>query len=99
MSDTEQEEAQGAAASTIQVFTETRNLKSQLFTPGDDQISTGKAWDDWLKETEREFRYFKITNPLNKKDAVIIYGGKEIAHLDRSLPNPTEQLGSSSMRS
>ena len=39
---------------------------------------------------EREFRYFKITEPLDKKDALIIYGGKEIARLEKSSLNPTD---------
>ena len=88
MSDTEQADAGPAAP--VQVITATRNLKSQPFTPGDDPIAKGKAWDGWLEEIEREFRYFKITEPLDKKDALIIYGGKEIARLDKSLPNPTD---------
>ena len=66
----------------VQVITATRNLKSQPFIPGDDPIVKGKAWDDWLEEIEREFGYFKITEPLDKKDALIIYGGKEIARLE-----------------
>ena len=36
---------------------------------------------------ERELRYFKITEPADKKDALIIYKGKEIARLEKSLPN------------
>ncbi|XP_038054673.1 uncharacterized protein LOC119726895 [Patiria miniata] len=72
----------------ITVVTETRNLKSQPFTHPDDQISTGNAWEEWLEGIEREFRYFKISSPIDKKDALIIYGGKEIARLEKSLPNP-----------
>ena len=30
------------------------------------------------------------TTPLDKKDALIIYGGKEIARLKKSLPNTTD---------
>jgi len=88
MSDTEQRDA--GAAAPVQVITATRNLKSQPFIPGDGPIAKGKAWDDWLDEIEREFRYFKITEPLDKKDAVIIYGRKEIARLGNSLQNPTD---------
>ena len=88
MSDTEQADA--GAAAPVQVITATRNLKSQPFVPGDDPIVKGKAWDDWLEEIEREFRYFKITEPLDKKDALIIYGGKEIVRLEKSLPTPTD---------
>ena len=55
----------------------TRNLRSQPFTPGDNPIATRNVWDDWLLEIEWEFRYFKITEPLDYKDALIIYGRKD----------------------
>ncbi|CAC5398547.1 unnamed protein product [Mytilus coruscus] len=53
----------------ITLVTETRNLRSQPFIQSDDQISTGKHWEEWLE---------------NKKDALIIYGGKDISRLERS---------------
>lgn len=81
--------AQAAQPQQVTVITETRNLKTPPFTPGDDQISTGKRWEEWLEEIEREFRYFKINDPTDKKDALIIYGGKEIARLEKSLQNPS----------
>ena len=74
----------------VTVVMETRNPKTSLFTHADDQIATGKAWE-WLEGIKREFRYFKITDPANKKDALIIYGGKEVARLEKSLPNPTQE--------
>ena len=74
MSDTEQAGADPAVP--VQVIAVTRNLKSPPLTPGDDPIAKWQVWDDWLKEIEQEFRYFKITEPLDKKDALIIYGGK-----------------------
>lgn len=70
----------------------TRNLKTPpAFVPEDDQLTTGQAWDEWLEEIKREFRYFRITDPLDKKDALIIYGWKEIVWLEKSLPNPTDE--------
>ena len=69
--------------------TETRNLPASAFTVTDDQLSKGKEWEDWLEEIEREVRYFKIINPTDGKDALIIYGGKEIARLAKSLLDPT----------
>ena len=74
----------------VTVVTETRNLKSQPFSHPEDQISTGKAWEEWLEGIEREFRYFKISSPVDRKDALIIYGGKEIARLEKSLPDPVD---------
>ena len=52
------------------------------------QLTTGKAWEEWLDDIEREFRYFRIGNPADRKDAMIIYGGKEIARPEKSLPDP-----------
>ena len=94
MSVDEGEAIANAEQATIRVISETRNLRTKPFTPEDDQITTGKAWDEWLEGIEREFRYFKISDPTDKKDALIIYGGKhlEIARLEKSLPNPATQL-------
>ncbi|VDI35383.1 Hypothetical predicted protein [Mytilus galloprovincialis] len=35
----------------ITVITETRNLRSQPFILSDDQISTGKHWEEWMETT------------------------------------------------
>ena len=72
----------------IRVITATRNLRSQPFTAPDDSCVTGNAWEGWVEGIERQCRQFKITEPVDKKDALIIYGGKEIAKLEKSLPNP-----------
>lgn len=78
----------------VTVINETRNLKTGPFTHPDDQISTGKAWEEWIEGLEREFRYFRITSADDKADALIIYGGKEIARLARSLPDtPQDDAG------
>ncbi len=53
----------------------------------DDPAGTGKAWEDWVEELEREFRYFKITDPVDKADAMIIFGGKEVSRLKKNLPD------------
>lgn len=74
------------------VTTETRNLRALPFLPTEDQLSTGKAWEEWLEDIEREFRYFRISNPADRKDAMIIYGGKELARLEKSLPDPVGDL-------
>ena len=78
-----------SAAVTV-IATETRNLRALPFRPTEDQLTTGKAWEEWLDGIEREFRYFRIGNPADRKDAMIIYGGKEIARLEKSLPDPVD---------
>ena len=47
-----------------------------------------KALQEWLEGIEREFRFFEISEAADTKDAMIIYGGNEIAHLEKSLPDP-----------
>ncbi len=75
----------------VTVATENRNLKiSPFMHAADDQIGIGNEWQDWLEELERELRYFKITDPVDKKDSIIIYGGKEISRLAKNLPDPAE---------
>ncbi|CAG2249249.1 unnamed protein product [Mytilus edulis] len=77
----------GGEPQRITVVTETRNLRTIPFIQSDDPLSTGKQWEDWLEGIEREFRYFKITQPEDKKDALLIYGGKELVRLEKSLKN------------
>ena len=71
----------------ITVVTETRNLRTLPFVQNEDLLSTGKQWEEWIEEIEREFRYFRITEPIDKKDALLIYGGNEIVRLNKSLKN------------
>ena len=78
----------GPALQAIRVVTETRNLRTQLFAIPDEMNAMGKAWQEWLEGIEREFRFFKVSETVDKKNAMIIYGGNEIARLEKSLPDP-----------
>ena len=69
----------------ITVVTETRNTRTLPFVQNEDLLSTGKQWGEWIEGIE--FRYFRITEPVDKKDALLIYGGKEIVRLNKSLKN------------
>ena len=51
-----------------------------------------KDWKLWLEEIVREIRYFWIDTPTDKKDALIIFGGREIAYLEKYLPEPDGKL-------
>ena len=75
----------------VTVITESRNLRSLLFNITEDQLSTGKAWEDWLESIERELRYIRIKDATDRKDALIIYGGQEISRLEKSLPGPEDR--------
>ena len=78
------------AENTITVTSEGRNLRALPFRPTEDQLLTGKLWEDWLESIEREFRFCRIADPTDRKDALIIYGGSELARLEKSLPDPED---------
>ena len=80
---------QNEAAATV--VTERRNLLIQPFKPTD-RLSVGKAWREWLEEIEREFRYYRINTPNDKKDALLIFGGRELRRLDKYLPDLADNL-------
>ena len=87
----EEGQAQAAAAAQeIRVVTETRNLRTQPFVVPDEMNIVGRAWQEWLEGVEREFRYFKIIEAIDKKDTMIIYGGNEISRLEKSLHDPVD---------
>ena len=70
---------------------ETRHLPIEQFKLRDSH-NADKDWKLWLEEIEREFRYFRIDTPNDKKDALIIFGGREIAYLEKYLPEPDGKL-------
>ena len=72
----------------IQVNVSNKSLRTLEFVP-EAQQSNEKRWSEWLEGLEREFRYFRIDDTNDKKDALIIYGGKEVARLAKTLPDPT----------
>ena len=80
---------QNEAAATV--VSERRNLLIQPFKPTD-RLSVGKAWREWLEEIEREFRYYRINTPNDKKDALLIFGGRELRRLDKYLPDLADNL-------
>ena len=70
---------------------ETRHLPIEQFKLRD-QHKVDKDRKILLEEIEREFRYFRIDTPTDKKDALIIFGGREIAYLEKYLPEPDGRL-------
>ena len=72
---------------TVRVITETRNLQSPPLVAPEELCAIGNAYEEWLEGIEREFKYFKITDPADKTDA-LIYGGKDVAKLAKTFPDP-----------
>jgi len=57
------------------------------FTISNDANDTAVRWAKWKKDIERQFRFFRPTDPEVKKDSLIIYGGPQIADSEDSLPD------------
>ena len=70
---------------------ETRHLQIEQFKLRG-QHKVDKDWKILLEEIEREYRYFRINTTTDKKDALIIFGGREIAYLEKYLPRPDGKL-------
>ena len=70
---------------------ETRHLPIEQFKLRDPH-KVDKDWKIWLEEIEREFRYFRTDTPTDKKDALIIFGGREISYLEQYLSEPDGKL-------
>lgn len=50
-------------AERIIVETENRNLRTLTFTPSEDHLTTGSQWEELPERIEREFRYFRTSEP------------------------------------
>ena len=60
-------------------------LRISSFHVDEDNIANAERWDEWIDEVELNFRVSKITEPSQKKDILLLYGGKEVRKLDKSL--------------
>ena len=64
-----------------------RQLNITPFVIYRDPTNTANRWAKWKKDIERQFRFFGIGDSQLKKDGLIIYGGRDIADLEDSLPD------------
>ena len=64
----------------------TRTLRTSPFQPSQDDSS--EQWQDWLEGLEREMRFLKITEVQDQHDALLIYAGREVVRLNKSIPDP-----------
>ena len=81
-----------SSADRIRIVSQSRDLNILPFREAEQKRSKGIHWTEWLEDIERQFRYFRIHDPFDQKDALIIYGGREIARLEKVLPDPCGKL-------
>ena len=63
----------------------TRELHIEQFKEPESYLDIKITWELWLEEAERQFRFCKINNPADKKDALLIYGVKQLVRLEKCL--------------
>jgi hypothetical protein len=66
-----------------------RQLNVRPFQINENRTETASGWEKWLRNIERQFRYFGITDPAMKKDGLIIYGVQIISDLEDTLLDAT----------
>ena len=76
----------------VRVNLVTRDLTKGPFKPTNDRLLTCTAWQEWVENLERQFRFFKIGDISDRKDASFIFGGQEITRLNKWLPDPSGKL-------
>ena len=64
-----------------------RQLNIRPFNMSNDANDTAVRWTKWKKDIEQQFRFFGLTDPVVKKDGLIIYRGSQIVDLEESLPD------------
>ena len=72
-----------ASANNISMTNHQLNVRP--FQINENRTETASAWEKWLQNIERQFCYFRITEPEMKKDGLIIYSGQTIADLEHTL--------------
>ena len=87
----------GPTVQAIRVVTETRNLRTQPFVIPDETNAVGKAWQEWLGGIEREFRFFKISEAVDKN--IIFFSNhstvkREKNRIDSSCIEKTQEWAS-----
>ena len=66
-----------------------KELKISPFKLSQNELTVGKEWLNCLEDLEEQFRYFKITEVVDQKDAIKIYGGDKVKSLAKNLIDPT----------
>ena len=56
----------------------------------DDPILTGTKWEKWLNRFQRQISYFKIEDPADQKNALLIYGGEKLEDVEDTETDPPD---------
>ena len=76
----------------VQVNLSDRRLNIQPFI-AEDPSTRGYAWERWLTRFTRQLNYFKIVDPEDRKNALLIYGGELVEEVEDTQPNPPDPQG------
>ena len=55
-----------------------KQLNLQPFQLTEDIMASGRNWDRWLKDFERQAQYYGIRDPEERKQPLLVFGGREV---------------------
>ena len=61
------------------------NLEPFQLTEG--MMASGRNWERWLKDFKRQAQYYGIRDPEEKKQAILVFGGREVTICEDSRPD------------
>ena len=67
------------------LFITHKQLNLQLFQLTEDIMASGWNWERWLKDFQRQAQYHGIRDPEEKKQALVVFGGREATICEDSL--------------
>ena len=69
------------------LFITHEQLNLQPFQLTEDIMASGRNWERWLKDVERKVQYYGIRDPEEKRQAVLVFGKREVTICEDSLPD------------
>ena len=69
------------------LFIKHKQLNLQPFQLTEDTMTSGRNWERWLKDFGKQAQYYGIWNPEEKKQALLVFGGREVTICEDSLPD------------
>lgn len=75
-----------------------RHLTIKPFVKQADNNDTILRLERYKQDIDRKFGFFGITDPMRKKDGLLIYGGEDIVDVDKALHDTTSKDGNNNYK-
>ena len=69
------------------LFITRKQLNLESFQLTEDMMASGRNWERWLKDFEIQAQYYGIRDPGEKKQALLVFGRREVTICEDSRPD------------